>query len=188
MWDDDEMVPALRERVCRVLVVDDNEDSANSLALLLSACGFESQVAYNGLTGLEVARTYQPDCLILDIRMPGMDGYTLAKTLRQEAALQSAKLIALSAYSDLNHQQKVQAAGFDYQLVKPADPEQVVRMLIMLDDVMRLSKQTEALARQNVTLASETKELLQEVKKDIQHVKEEMAELKENLRDAKNIG
>src|SRR5262249_3469576 len=81
----------------RVLVVDDNRDAADTLALLLHHRGFEVVTAYNGESGFNLARTTTPDCVITDINMPGLDGYGLVTRLRQMAQLKKAKFVALSA-------------------------------------------------------------------------------------------
>jgi CheY-like chemotaxis protein len=175
------------ERTLRVLVVDDNQDAADSLGALLRAWGYDFRVAYDGATGLETARTYHPDCLLLDIAMPRMDGYTLAQRVRQLPGQREAKLVALTAFSDEAHAQRAREAGFDYRLIKPADPIEVERLLHMLDEVIKLASKTEDLAKQNVALASETKELLKEVKEDIREVKEDVKELKQELREVKEI-
>jgi len=170
-------------RPFRVLVVDDNRDAADSLRTLVSLWGYECQVAYDGPAGLELARSFQPDCLLLDIAMPGMDGYALAALIRQQPGLAEAKLVALTAYSDQTHTQRALAAGFHYRLTKPADPSEIERLLTMLNQIVALAGRTEELARQSVTLAGETKELIQEVQKDIREVKEEVKELKEGIRE-----
>jgi CheY-like chemotaxis protein len=169
----------------RVLIVDDNQDAADTLSLLLDAWGFDHRVAYDGATGLDLARNYRPDCLLLDICMPGLDGYTLARRVRQHPGLEQAKLVALTAYSDRLHARRAREAGFDFHLAKPADPSELERILLMLNEVIRLASRTEELTRQNVSLASETKELLREVKQDIREVKQEVKELKEELREVK---
>jgi len=169
----------------RVLIVDDNRDAANTLAALAKLWGYEAQTAYDGRTGLEKARAFRPDCLVLDIGLPGIDGYTLAHRVRQHPTLHGAKLIALSAFSSEEHHQRIREAGFDYHLVKPADPAQLEGILKMLEHAVKLMERTESLAQQNVSLAQETKELLSEVKADIQGVKEELREVKEELREVK---
>lgn len=169
----------------RVLVVDDNRDAADSLCILLKMWGFDARAAYDGAAGLEAVRAGVPDCLVLDINMPGLDGFALAREVRRQPGLERVKLIALTAYSDAEHARRIQEAGFDHYLVKPAPPGDIERILKMLDEVIRLASKTEELARQNVTLAGETKELLKEVKQDIREVKEEVRELKEELREVK---
>src|SRR5436190_16833125 len=83
----------------RILVVDDNEDAADTLAVLLRMWGHDVHTAYSGEDALESALAYRPDCMLLDIRMPGMDGYALARQLRQQPELKWSHLVALSAYS-----------------------------------------------------------------------------------------
>jgi len=173
------------ERAFRVLVVDDNHDAADSLCALLVVWGYDYRVAYDGPTGLALAQSYQPDCLLLDIGLPGMDGYTLARRIREQPGLEGAKLVALTAYSDEAHTRRAQEAGFDYRLTKPADPSEIERLLTMLNRVMELASRTEELARVNVTLAGEAKDLLREVKEDIREVKQEVKELKEDIREVK---
>ncbi len=170
-------------RPLHILIVDDNRAAADSLCVLLRMWGYDCRVAYDGRSGLETARAYRPDCLFLDISMPGMDGYALAERVRQQPGLERAKLVALTALSDDVHVQRAKEAGFDYHFVKPADPSELVRLLDMLNEVMKLAAKTEELARQNVELATETRELLQEVKEDIREVKDELREVKEQLRE-----
>jgi two-component system OmpR family response regulator len=169
----------------RVLIVDDNRDAANTLAMLARLWGYDVQTAYDGRTGLEKARSFRPDCVVLDIGLPGIDGYTLAHHLRQHPVLNSAKLIALSAYSSEEHGRRIHDAGFDYHFVKPADPTILEGVLKMLEHAMKLMERTEALAQQNMDLARETKELLSEVKEDIAEVKDELREVKDELREVK---
>jgi CheY-like chemotaxis protein len=174
-----------RQRPLRVLVVDDNRDAANSLQVILRLWGYDCRVAYDGPSGLEAARAYLPDCLLLDIHMPRMDGLSVARQVRQQPALERAKLIALTAYSDKQHRERIRKAGFDHHLIKPADLTELQRILEMLEEIVRLASKTEDLARQNVALAGETKELLKEVKDDIREVKEEVQEIKNELRQAR---
>jgi len=176
----------------RILVVDDNQDAANSLAVLLSMWGYDCRVTYDGANALETARDYRPDCLLLDINMPGMDGYTVARRLRQEPDLARTKLVALTAYSDARHTRNIQEAGFDHHVVKPADIDELQGLLTMMEKVLRLASQTEELARRNVALAGETRDILHGVKEKIDQVQgkledvtQEMRELKQELRDIK---
>jgi len=167
------------------MVVDDNEDAADTLAVLLRMWGHEVHTAYSGEDALESALVYRPDCLLLDIRMPGMDGYALARRLRQQPELSRSQLVALSAYSSEEHGRRVSEAGFDHHLVKPADPTALEGLLTMLQQALRLAERTEALAEKNVQLAKETKELLTEVKEELQEVKEEIREVKQEIREVR---
>jgi DNA-binding response OmpR family regulator len=186
----DGLAGAASGRSLHVLVVDDNRDAADSLCLLLRLWGYDCRAAYDGAAGLAVADTYLPDCLVLDIGLPSLDGYTLAQRIRQHPRLSRAKLVALSAYSDDAHVRRTREAGYDHQFVKPANLSELKGILDMLNEVIRLASQTEELTRQNVALATETKELLHEVKEEIKEVKaevkgvkEEVKELKEELRE-----
>jgi CheY-like chemotaxis protein len=168
-----------------VLVVDDNRDAADSLATLLELWGHTARTAYDGLAGWRELQTWHPDCLILDINMPGLDGYALAERVRRTPELEGIQMLALSAYSDAEHARRAAAAGFDFQLTKPAGPQELQEIFAMMDQIKTLAQQTSDLARENVNLAAQTKELLKEVKEDIKEVKEDIKELKEEVREIK---
>jgi CheY-like chemotaxis protein len=116
-------------RTIRVLVIDDNADAADTLAILLELFAFPVRVAYDGPSGLLAAEEWEPGCVLLDIKMPGMDGYEVARRLRVVPALAGVKIIALSAFSDAGHLDRLAAAGFDHSFVKPADPHAVIAFL-----------------------------------------------------------
>jgi two-component system, OmpR family, response regulator len=175
----------LTGRALHILVVDDNRDAADSLCRLLRLWGYDCRVAYDGAAGLRAACDYQPDCLVLDIGMPGMDGYTLARRVRAQPGLDRAKLIALTAYSDEAHVRFSQEAGFDFHFVKPTKPVEIKRLMNMLNELVRLAGKAEEMNRQNVAVASETKELLKEVKEDMKEVKEDIREIKEDVKELK---
>src|SRR5688572_13461227 len=84
----------------KVLLIDDCADSAYLLAELLAKCGYESQWAYDGRTGLQIATEWKPDAIFVDIAMPGESGYSIAIRLRTEAGLEKALIVALSGYVD----------------------------------------------------------------------------------------
>jgi len=119
--------PARRMR--RVLVVDDNRDSAESLAALLGMLGHEVDQAYDGPAALETARTRFPDLVLLDIGMPGMSGHEVARRIRAEPALVGTTLIALTGYGTAEDRHESRAAGFDGHLVKPIDFEALQRII-----------------------------------------------------------
>ncbi len=104
-----------------VLVVDDNRDAADSLVMLLTIWGYKVQAAYSGAEALKVATAFPPDCIFLDINMPAMDGCIVARLLRKNLKLRGVRLIALTAYSDSAHLNRILEAGFDFYLNKPAD-------------------------------------------------------------------
>ncbi|MGH8258878.1 MAG: hybrid sensor histidine kinase/response regulator [Steroidobacteraceae bacterium] len=104
----------------RVLVVDDDADAADSIALLLRLDGHEVEVAYAALAGLEAAGRLLPDVILLDIGLPRMSGYEVARRLRSNEALRATRLIALSGFGRAEDREQSRAAGFDDHLIKPA--------------------------------------------------------------------
>jgi CheY-like chemotaxis protein len=113
----------------RVLIVDDNQDGADSLLLLLQAYGVEPRVAYDGESALLAARAFRPDVVLLDIGMPGLDGYEVARRLRRQEGLHDALLVALTGYAGEEDRRRSAEAGFDAHLTKPADLTQLQRVL-----------------------------------------------------------
>jgi CheY-like chemotaxis protein len=105
----------------RILVVDDNQDAAGSMALLLRAFGHEVHVVHDGTAALEQARELCPDVLLLDIGLPGLDGYEVAARVREIDGLQDATLIAVTGYGQEEDRKRSYTAGFDHHLVKPVD-------------------------------------------------------------------
>ena len=103
----------------RVLVVDDNEDSAFSLGMLLQGRGHEVRLAHDGPTAIRKARDYRPDVVLLDLGLPGMDGCEVAGRLREQPESQLALLVAVTGYAHDEAREKARAAGFDHHLVKP---------------------------------------------------------------------
>ena len=117
----------------RVLVVDDNVDAADSLALLLGeAAGYDVTVCHDGARALELAAALAPQALILDIGLPDIDGYELARRLRLHEPTADALMIALTGYGQLEDRARARAAGFDYHLSKPADPQQILTLLALV--------------------------------------------------------
>jgi CheY-like chemotaxis protein len=113
----------------RVLVADDNRDAADSLALLLSLAGHEVRVAHNGCIALQVAQTFLPHAAVLDIGMPGLDGYDVAQELRHAAWGADICLIALTGRARDSDRQRAHAVGFNHYLIKPIDPEVLQSMI-----------------------------------------------------------
>jgi CheY-like chemotaxis protein len=165
-----------------VLVVDDNEDAANSLCTLIRLWGHDAQAAYDGRSGLERAVASRPDCIFLDLGLPGMDGYELARRLRARAEFGATRLVALSAYSDREASRR---AGFDGHLVKPADPAQLEELLKMMTEVLDVANRTRHAAEQTAELAKETRGLIGEAREEIKEVKTELREVKTELREVK---
>ena len=121
--------PSGRDTLRRIVLIDDNVDAAESLAMLLRLKGHEVHVAYDGPSGVALARKTEPDCVLVDIGLPGIDGYEVAKRLRAEENGR-ALLIALTGYGQSEDRVKSGQAGFDHHLVKPVAQG-------VLDDVLR---------------------------------------------------
>jgi PAS domain S-box-containing protein len=111
----------------RVLVVDDNEDAGQSLALLLECQGHEVRVVRDGETALEDVGQWRPDVIILDIGMPGMDGYEVVECLRKEYGREQLRVVALTGFGQEEDRRRGLEAGFDEFLVKPAGPDELIR-------------------------------------------------------------
>ncbi|WP_250454309.1 response regulator [Caballeronia sp. ATUFL_M2_KS44] len=116
-------------RGLRVLVVDDSTASAESVALFLEIQGCEVSCANDGPTALTLARSFRPHVAILDIGLPGMTGYEVAKRMREEADMRSCLLIALSGYGQDVDRQNSKAAGMDHHLIKPADLDALTELI-----------------------------------------------------------
>jgi PAS domain S-box-containing protein len=119
----------LRERGQRVLVVDDNVDAAESLAMVLRLSGHEVRTAYNGPAALAEARAATPDVVFLDIGLPGMDGFDVARQIREDQGLNHLRIVAVTGYGQDEDRRRTQEAGFDFHLTKPVDPTQLDRLL-----------------------------------------------------------
>ena len=117
----------------RVLVVDDNRDAAESMGILLKLLGADVHVAYSGAEALEALPAYRPDVVILDIGMPGMDGYEVARRIRQQPEFQKVTLIALTGWGQDKDRRQSQTAGFDYHLIKPADVDALQALLALVE-------------------------------------------------------
>jgi len=113
----------------RVLVVDDNVDTAQSLGRLLGRAGYEIVLAHSGVQAVERAREQAPEAVVLDIGLPGMDGFEVAQRLRAQTGCQNAVIIAVTGYGQPEDRQKSIAAGFDHHLVKPVDIDELKRLL-----------------------------------------------------------
>jgi PAS domain S-box-containing protein len=116
-------------RGLRVLLVDDNADSADGLGMLLELQGHEIRVAYDGETALETARSFQPHVALLDIGMPLMDGYELARRLRAGPETRDVLLVAMTGWGQEEDQRKSREAGFAHHLVKPFEPSTLEKLL-----------------------------------------------------------
>jgi signal transduction histidine kinase/ActR/RegA family two-component response regulator len=122
----------LRRR--RVLVVDDNRDAAQSLGLLVELLGADVRVVYDGPTALQAIEGYDPTVAVLDIGMPGMDGYEVARRIRQAGGSRRPTLIALTGWGQEEDRRRCRSAGFDHHLTKPIDPKAFQELLASLDE------------------------------------------------------
>ena len=113
----------------RILVVDDNVDMARGLVRLLELLGHDVQTAYDGPTAIATARAHRPDFVLLDLGLPGMDGYQVARRLRQEQGSQDAVIIAVTGYGQEDYRCRSREAGFDHHLVKPIDYNALVTLI-----------------------------------------------------------
>jgi CheY-like chemotaxis protein len=113
----------------RVLIVDDNRDSADSLALLLELAGSQTRVAYDGLGALDEAAAFRPELVLLDIGLPRLNGYEVARRMRTQPGGESIMLVALTGWGQEEDRRRSKEAGFDGHLVKPVDPATLTRLL-----------------------------------------------------------
>jgi CheY-like chemotaxis protein len=110
------------------LVVDDNVDSAETMAELVRIWGHDVRVAHDGPAALEQARSYRPHVVLLDVGLPGMDGYELARRLRAEG-LAGDLLVSITGYGQEEDRRRAHDAGFDHHLTKPVDPDILSRLI-----------------------------------------------------------
>jgi signal transduction histidine kinase len=114
----------------RVLVIEDNHDTADSLREVLEMGGLAVQVAYDGASGLVATRARRPEVVLCDIGLPGaMDGYEVARTIRADPSLRAVRLIALTGYGEQEDRRRAEQAGFDAHVTKPADPHALLALV-----------------------------------------------------------
>ena len=112
----------------RVLVVDDSVDSAETLGELLRIWGHDVRLAHDGPAAVAAASEYRPDVILLDIGLPGMDGFEVARRLKEDG-IGARMLVALTGYGEQADRQRTQQAGFSHHLVKPVDPDTLRKLL-----------------------------------------------------------
>jgi CheY-like chemotaxis protein len=115
-------VQASRTKARRVLVVDDNTDAAATLDLLLKSLGHETCVVHDGFQALRKAAEFRPEVVLLDIGMPGLDGYEVARRLRALKSERPLRIVAITGWGQEADRTRSREAGFDVHLVKPVDP------------------------------------------------------------------
>jgi CheY-like chemotaxis protein len=113
----------------RVLVVDDNVDAATMLNLLLKSLGHETCVVHDGVQALKMATEFRPDIVLLDIGMPGLDGYEVARRLRTARRDTDLRIVAVTGWGDESDRRRSREAGFDLHLVKPMDAADLAPLL-----------------------------------------------------------
>lgn len=113
----------------RLLLVDDSIDSATAMAMLLEADGYEVRVAHEAAHALAIAAQFEPEIVLLDLGLPGMDGFQLGEALRQHPSTAQTLLIAVTGYGHATDRERSRAAGFDHHLVKPVSSEEIQRVI-----------------------------------------------------------
>jgi DNA-binding response OmpR family regulator len=116
----------------RVLIVDDNVDAADSLALFLKIAGYQTRVAYDGRTAVEMAEILKPAVVLLDLGLPYLNGHEVARRLRALPWGRTARFIALTGWGQEEDVLRSRQSGFDEHLTKPVDPEVLIQHIILL--------------------------------------------------------
>jgi len=120
---------AARKRRRRVLIVEDNADARAGLRLLLTYAGHAVETSEDASSGLDKLKSFRPEVALIDIGLPGVDGYALARMARQTPEAQATYLVALTGYGQAEDRQKALAAGFDTHMTKPVDPAKLCAFL-----------------------------------------------------------
>jgi CheY-like chemotaxis protein len=163
----------------RLLVVDDNRDAADSLALLLGLWGYRPQVAYDAPTAIALAGDEVADGVLLDLALPAVDGFQLAANLRQRPGWADVPLIAVTGHAAANHRLRARAAGFVHFLVKPVDPDGLQQLLGDLLRVRLLAVRMESLARRHAELAQEGAVLNEEARRHVDLLRQKLEEARD---------
>jgi CheY-like chemotaxis protein len=121
----------------RVLAVDDSRDAADSLAMLLRLSGQDVRTAYSGPEAIATAQQFRPRLVLLDLGMPGMDGYEVARNLRRQPGLEETVLVALTGWGQPEDRQRSVEAGFRHHLVKPVEPDALAKLLAEVGSASR---------------------------------------------------
>jgi CheY-like chemotaxis protein len=121
--------PAAEGRGLKVLVVDDNKVVADTCSMLIELSGHQVQIAYSGTQALELAEAFRPHVILTDIGLPDIDGYEFARRIRETAWGHAAVLVAITGWSDAEHQRPSIATGFSHHLTKPIDPKTIESLL-----------------------------------------------------------
>jgi CheY-like chemotaxis protein len=122
------MVPQARSQM-RVVVIDDNKNQASSLQRLLQAMGYDVRVAYDGASAMKLLTNFVPDFALIDLGLPRINGYELARWLREQAQFRNVILVAQTGWGREEDRQRAREAGFEHHLVKPIDPQRLAEIL-----------------------------------------------------------
>jgi len=117
----------------RVLVVDDDRDSADSLAMLVNSMGYEAKAVYRGNEAIEVSSTFQPDMALIDLGMPGLDGFETVSQIRQQRGSVHIILVAVTGWSRDEDKRRAYDCGFDLHVTKPMTLEKLKEILALVD-------------------------------------------------------
>ena len=128
----------------RVLIVDDNIDAAEIMAVLLESLGHKVQTAHDGITGFEAARTFRPDVVLLDVGLPHMNGYEVARCLRRQPETAKVFLVALTGYGQEEDRRRSKEAGFDVHVLKPLGMDVLKSILAQSESAARFEAAIEA--------------------------------------------
>jgi CheY-like chemotaxis protein len=126
---DSNISPAMQSAGRRILVVDDNRDSARTLARLLEVIGHEARIVYDGGEAVAMAEAYHPEVILLDIGLPVMNGYEVARTIRRHPWGTDIVIVALTGWGQLEDRKRSKEAGIDHHLVKPVEPQALIDLL-----------------------------------------------------------
>ncbi|MCE9528037.1 MAG: response regulator [Planctomycetales bacterium] len=125
----DEILKVAPASALEILVVDDNRDAADTLALLIKCAGHQVRVAYDGPSALLTAQTQKPDVVLLDIGLPKIDGYNVASRLREQPETKDATIIAVTGYGTDGDKARARGAGFDFHVLKPASVKDLLALI-----------------------------------------------------------
>jgi len=121
--------PAAPKSSLRILIVDDNKDGADSLAMVLKMMGNDTRTAYDGKEGVELAGEFRPEVVLFDIGMPKLNGYEACRLIRKQPWGRKVIVIAVTGWGQEDDRQRSHDAGFDHHMVKPVDPQVLMKML-----------------------------------------------------------
>jgi CheY-like chemotaxis protein len=124
-----EAVPVAPVEPCRILLVDDNVDAADSLAIILRFAGHDVRVEHDGQAGIAAASESRPDVILLDLGMPRLNGFDACRQIRELSGGGDITIIALTGWGQDEDRRRTREAGFDHHLVKPVEPESLMRLI-----------------------------------------------------------